>query len=241
MPETGTPGHPLLVLVHSPLVGASTWQPVAGVLRARGHAVLVPSLAEAFAGGAPYYPGLAGAVAEAWRSYGGDGAVVLVGHSGAGGLLPAIAGAMGAAVEAMVFVDALLPHPGRSWFETVPAEMREHLRGLAREGVVPPWDEWFPPGTVEELLPDPAVRGRFRAELPRLPLAYFGERAPARTAPPGRCAYLRLSDAYEAEARQAEGAGWPVERLDAHHLAPLTEPERIAAAIEGRCQWRVRG
>ena len=35
-------GSPLVVLVHSPLVGPTTWAPVARRLRARGHDVRVP-------------------------------------------------------------------------------------------------------------------------------------------------------------------------------------------------------
>ncbi|WP_073791089.1 hypothetical protein [Streptomyces sp. CB01580] len=77
-------------------------------------------------------------------------------------------------------------------------------------------EEWFPPGAVEELLPNSHLRARFREELPRLPLAYFEEPAPE---PPGPVsshhAYLQLSDAYAAEAHRAERAGWQVARQTA--------------------------
>ena len=45
--------------------------------------------------------------------------LVLVGHSGADALLPSVAAACDAAVAAAVFVDAILPHPGASWFDGV--------------------------------------------------------------------------------------------------------------------------
>lgn len=224
---------PILVLVHSPLVGVSAWQPVAGVLGARGHVTIVPSMAEVFDGAGPYYSRLAATIANEIDQRGSDGRIVLVGHSGAGALLPAVAGATKATVVGTIFVDAVLPHPGRSWFDTVPVEMHEQLRGLARDGLLPPWNEWFPPGTVEALLPDAAMRAHFCSELPRLPLSYFEEPAPDIPGPaPSYCGYLQLSEAYAAGADQAEREGWRVTRRDTHHLALLTEPQELSAALE---------
>jgi hypothetical protein len=57
-------GGPTVVLVHSPLVGASAWEAFAEVLRARGRTAVVPALAEAFDGAAPYRPRLAATVAR---------------------------------------------------------------------------------------------------------------------------------------------------------------------------------
>ncbi|NIH86396.1 alpha/beta hydrolase [Amycolatopsis granulosa] len=207
------------VLVHSPLVGPATWQRVAGELRARGHRVAVPSLLGALGGDGPYYPKLAGAVTEPG---------VLVVHSGAGALVPGIAARI--PVPRAVFVDALLPHPGRSWFDTASPELRKRLRELADDDRLPPWNRWFPPGTIEDLLPDQHIREEFLAELPRVPLSYFAEPVPDADVPPS--AYLQLSGAYEEEAARAAELGWPVERLDSHHLAPLTDPAVIATALE---------
>jgi hypothetical protein len=66
-------GGPTVVLVHSPLVGASAWEPVADVLRARGRTAVVPALAEAFNGAAPYCPRLAATVARQLDGHGGEG------------------------------------------------------------------------------------------------------------------------------------------------------------------------
>ena len=43
-PARTAPDRPVLVLVHSPLVGPFSWSPVAEVLRRRGETVLVPDL-----------------------------------------------------------------------------------------------------------------------------------------------------------------------------------------------------
>ena len=218
-------GPPTLALVHSPLVGPMTWVPAAEGLRDRGFPVAVCSPA----GGPPYYPRMAEAAA---RSVAGTGDVVLVGHSGAGALLPAIADVLGGRVRGAVFVDALLPHPGSSWFDTAPEPLREHLTALVRDGRLPPWNEWFPADAIEALLPDAEVRERFVGELPRLPIAYFEEPAPAPAGWTGvGCHYVRLSEAYDRAADEAQRRGWTVVREDADHLAPLTRPERISDLI----------
>ncbi|HWC78991.1 MAG TPA: alpha/beta fold hydrolase [Pseudonocardiaceae bacterium] len=219
---------PMFVLLHSPLVGPLTWQPVARCLDARGCPVQVPSLVDVISGEGPYY----GTVAERIGSS-LTGPAVLVAHSGAGALLPVIAAAAPEPPRAVVFVDALLPHPGRTWFETVSAALADQVRDLAQGDQLPPWDQWFAPESITALLPDPVLREQFRAELPRVPLAYLTEPAPAvAPLPAGRCAYLRLSEAYRAEAAEAQAMGWPVAEESADHLAMLTRPEAVADALQ---------
>ena len=213
-----------LVLLNSPLVGPATWVSLAPLLRARGHAVAVPDLTPLMRGEAPFYPALAEAAAAAVP----DDAILVV-HSGAGALVPAIAAL--APLRGAVFVDALLPHPGTSWFAGVPEPLGARLRGLAKDGKLPPWHAWWPKGAMEALLPDRTLGVAFIAEQSEVPLAYLDEIAPAiaLTTP---CAYLQLSAAYKDDADAVEAAGWPVARLDLHHLAMLTDPDAVAAQIE---------
>jgi hypothetical protein len=211
----------LIALLHSPLVGPSTWVQVAARLRLRGHEVTVPDLTPALSAEGPILPAIADLVVC-------DDAI-LVGHSGAGPLLPAIARRTGA--RAVVYADSLLPYPGGSWLDSAPRELVEHLRALVRDdGRLPPWHEWFPAGTLDEILPDPAVRTAFVAELPRLPWRYFTERTdPEPWA--GPAGYLLLSDGYREPAEAARAAGMPVVELPTHHLAMLTHPDRVADAL----------
>lgn len=160
-----------------------------------------------------------------------DGPAIVVAHSGAGALIPALEAASGG-VGGVILADAILPHPGRSWFDTAPAELAASLRAGADFGELPSWDRWWPPGALERLVPDEGLRAALVDELEPLPLGYFEEPAPAATlsAP---AAYLQLSGAYDAEARIAGRQGWPVVRLTLHHLAMLTHVAAVATAIEG--------
>ena len=129
------------------------------------------------------------------------------------------------------------PQPGKSWFGRVSDEVAEHLRELAENGLVPPWHEWFAPG-VDSLLPDPQLRRRFEAELPRLPLALLDEPTPPMTwgCPSG---YLLLSEAYRRDGGGARRRGWPVREQLVHHLAMLTQPRDIAGALGELCRLLV--
>jgi hypothetical protein len=93
------------VLVHSPLVGPVAWSRVADELGARGVSVALPTLPENR--GAPYWRHDAEAVAAQVADVGEP--LVLMGHSGAYPLLPAIRAAMDGTVSAYVLVDGDLP------------------------------------------------------------------------------------------------------------------------------------
>jgi len=187
----------------------------------------LPPLLEVTGG---FYADLAAAAAAAIAAEGEEPAILAL-HSAAGELAPSIAAALGAALAGVIFVDAILPHPGRSWLDTAPAALREQLTAGAQQGLLPAWDGWWPPGALEKLAPDADLRAALIAELEPLPLAYFEEVAPEITfdAP---CAYLQLSGAYEEEGRRAVRLGWPVVRLPATHLAPATQPRAVATALE---------
>jgi len=221
-----------LVLLHSPLVGPMTWQATAAVLRDRGYGALVPSLAGVLDRGAPYHERLAAAAAAAIEASEVDGPVGLVVHSAAGGLVPAIIARSKLPISGVLFVDAVLPHPGTSRMRKDPSPLGERIRKLAREGWLPPWHEWFPPGALAETLPDADLRERFIAELHPIPLDYFQANAPVDHAwAQLPCAYLQLSAAYGREVGEGERLGWPTHRLKSDHLAMLTRPEEVADAI----------
>jgi pimeloyl-ACP methyl ester carboxylesterase len=217
-----------LMFVHSPLVGPLTWRAVAERCAADGWLTSIADLTGAMAGPAPYQPPIAAAVAEAADRL--ERPVVLIGHSGAGPLLPGIAAAVGAPVRALVYVDAGLPYPGRSWFDTAPTQLTEQLRGIEARGWLPPWHRWFEPEVLAAVLPGPELREAFTADLAPLPLAYFQEPM-SNVTWSGPAGYLLLSEGYRDDATRASAEGMPVVEHLSHHLAMLISPDEVAVAI----------
>ncbi len=216
-----------LILVHSPLVGPASWGGVPAALAERGYASNVVALPAWDKISRPYYPALAASVAQAVEP-----TDVLVVHSGAGGLAASIAALAEGRLAAVVFVDAILPHPGRSWFDTASAPLGAALRAAAEDGMLPPWDQWFPAGAIAALTPEGAVRDAFLGELSPAPLAYLDEPAPALDLPPTvGWSYLRVSRAYEAEAAQARALGHPTLRLELSHLAMMTHADEVVTSL----------
>jgi hypothetical protein len=216
-------------------VGPATWEPVAESLRARGARVVVPDLLDSVRRGPPYAGPQADAVAAACADE--PGPFVLVAHSGAGPLLPAVGAAVrgrGGVPAAYVFVDAGLPHPGRSRLASIHPSFRGRLAELASDGALPPWPAWFDDGAVEALVPEPELRNRVLAELQPIPVALLEEPMPnAPGWPDAPCGYLRFSAVYAGEEADAAGRGWPVAVLEGGHLLTVVAPQSVADALDG--------
>lgn len=219
-----------LVLLHSPLLGPLSWTAACGLLRERGLTAEAPAWPRLSSLGEGTYGDLAEGVAAAGLR--GGGPAVLVAHSGAGPLVPEVARRADGAVAGVIYCDAILPHPGRAWFDMAPPGLAAQLLAGAVHGQLPAWGDWWPPGALARLVPDEGIRRALLDELEPIPVGFFEEPAPATAVEP-RGAYLQLSGAYEDEARQAVRRGWPVVRLPLHHLAMLTHAEAVAGAIQG--------
>ena len=218
-----------LILLHSPFVGPASWGGVAAELARRGHEVATPAWPRLEPIRVSFYRALAQDMAA---QIGGDAAPLLVAHSGAGALIPALEAAMATPPAGVILIDAILPHPGKAWLETAPPQLALQLRNGVDMGMLPSWDQWWPPGALERLVPDATAREVLVSELEDLPLDFLEEPAPGMTltAP---AAYLQLSGAYDDEGQYAVRQGWPVVRLPLHHLAMLTHAEAVAGAIHG--------
>lgn len=222
---------PAFVLVHSPLVGPSTWVRTAQALLRQGRVVAVPDITLPDERDRDCWQCEVDSVVAGTRPLRGA-PVVLVAHSGAGPLLPIIAAALPAPPVGYVLCDAGLPHPARSRLDAMPPEFADRVRGMAQGGWLPPWPEWFPATVLDGLIPDAVRREAFRRDCPRLPVALFEEALPPTgDCPPGRSGYLQLSEAYDADRAQAEAQGWAVDRLEGHHLWPLVHPQPVADAL----------
>ncbi|AEW98613.1 alpha/beta hydrolase family protein [Streptantibioticus cattleyicolor] len=222
---------PVFVLIHSPSVGPSTWQPVAERLRAAGRRVRVPSLARAGAGAPPFWPRAVEAVRDGLGDVPADQPLVLVAHSNAGLFLPAVRAGLDHPVAGSVFVDAALPaRTGPT--PVAPPELLDFLRPLAVDGVLPRWTDWYDEADVAPMFPDPATRKAVEAEEPALPLSYYQQRIPV---PVGwddhPCSYLLFGPPYDGLADEARARGWRVGHLPGAHLHQLVDPDGTAGHI----------
>ena len=165
-----------LLLVQSPLVGCATWEPVAADLAADGYSVIAPDLAGTVTAGPPYH--LRQAQVTADSAAGPE--VILIGYSRAGSLLATIGAMLGQKVRGYIFVDARMPTPGCSWMQTTSPDLVAQLREMAdSQGWLPPWPQWWGEEELAALLPNPALRRRFAAGCPRLPMALLEEIHPS--------------------------------------------------------------
>jgi pimeloyl-ACP methyl ester carboxylesterase len=221
----------LIVLVHSPFLGPSAWEWVAGELERRGRPAVVPALRAV--AGEPYRPWR-----QIWETVDAVSAhdaraVVLVGHSGAGSLLPAIAGSAPGRVAAMIFVDAFVPPPSGTT-RLVPAEFVADLVARAGGDVVPPWSTWFGEAVLRDLVPDADRRARIEQDMPYLPLSLVHAELPVPEGWDRRpCGYLLLSaEPYAPSAADARARGWPVAEVHGgKHLDIVRAPAAVTSAL----------
>jgi hypothetical protein len=207
------------LLVHPPLLGPAVLGPLAAELRRRGATVAVPDLRPAVVE-AQGWP-------ERWVAAAAAPADAVLGFSGAGVTLPAVAAEAGA--RRVVWVDALVPAPSG---ETVAdADIRSRIPALIEaDGRITDWTTWWGPGGLDELIPDAGLRAAIRAEGHRLPGNFYDIAVPVPDIwPEDGARYVQLSAAYDDAAAEARARGWPVVGgPDGAHLDIATEPRRVA-------------
>lgn len=216
-------------LIHSPLVGPSTWLRVADALQADQIAAFVPSLIDCEADARPYWQQHAHAVARELASVPAHCSLILVGHSGAGPLLPSIRQILPQRVSAYLFVDAGLPHNGASRLDLLATESPKLATQLQHDLEA---GRRFPAWTDDQLrtiIPNQRYRQQLLAELQPRALPFFKEPIPVFSEwPDAPCAYIQFSTAYDSYVRFAQHAGWFIRILKADHFHMLVEPEIVA-------------
>lgn len=227
---------PLFALVHSPIVGPLTWQPVATELRRRGADAIVPTLRDIGPDGGPYWRQHATAAAHALAAVTADCPLFLIAHSGAGQLLPHVRQRLMQPVAAYLFVDAGLPQDGTSRLD----EMAQNDTAFAARftpflkggGHYPTWGD----DDLRPLISDETLRRGMIAEVQPRGLDYFTEPFPSLAewadAP---CAYLRFTPSYAAHAEAARRRGWPVREITAGHFHMLVDPATVAETLIALC------
>jgi hypothetical protein len=217
------------VLVHSPITGPGTWEPVAAELDQRDIPATVPDLMDD--GSPPFWRQHARCVVRSIAEDIEPGMpLVLVAHSGAGqllGVLGPVLGDAGYRVAAEILADAGLPPAGRSRFEQLGDEApgaADELKHALDDGVpFPSWDD----ETLRPLVPDDARRQRLTDELRPQPAGYWLEQIPTAVDwPDAPVGALIFSDGYAGTVDAATKHGWPLRRLegDNHFLALADAP-----------------
>jgi hypothetical protein len=212
-----------LVILPSPLLGPATYAPLAASLTERGTLTAVAPLPEGDVTPERVLATFRAAVA-------GHGATGLVAHSNAGYYAPAVAADLDVPV---LFMDAALPAERESETVLAPAAFAEFIEALSiRDGLLPPWPLWWDRSDIAALFPDEDWLDLATREAPRLAPTYFTTPIPVprgwETRP---AAYLAFGDTYAAELAFADRAGWVLRREEGHHLAHLSEPDRVAELL----------
>jgi hypothetical protein len=222
----------LFALIHSPLVGPTTWQPVADELRRRGMDAIVPTLSDA-GPGQPYWQQHAESAAWALATLPADQPLVLVGHSGAGTLLPLIRQRLSHPIAAYLFVDAGLPLDGMSRLGEMEAQesaFGAQLRADLEAGhAYPEWtDEMLRP-----IIPGDRLRQAIVAELQPRSRDFFTEPFPPLSGwPDAPCACIQFTASYDSAIAAAQQRGWPSRAFDnAGHFHMLVDPEDVTNAL----------
>jgi hypothetical protein len=215
------------VLVHSPLVGPMTWSLVASALKRRGVATLVPEIA--IGSSTPHWERHARSVAGQLPAIAADRRIVLVGHSGAGVLLPAIRHLSKRAAAAYLFVDAGLPSDGAP---RLPAgASRQRMQAIYECG------EQFPAWTdedLQEVVPDADLRRQLLADVRPQPWSFWIEPIGVFSAwPDAPCGYVRFgkNPSYDEPAAESQRRGWPFVELPGDHFEMLVEPDLVSETL----------
>jgi hypothetical protein len=218
----------MLALIHSPLVGPFSCKRLGECLSVRGLQVVVPELHDDPMDNLPFWQQHSWSAAEAIKTAVGQQPVVLIAHSGAGALLPAIRQYLALPVAGYVFMDAGIPLHGQSRLASFGAEAASFREFLAAGGRYPNWTI----DDLKEIVPKAELAERLAADQRPRALPFWEEPIPVFAGwPDAPGAYLLFTDTYRREAERALAMGWPVRKLPAGHFHMLVAPEAVAQAL----------
>ena len=201
-------------------------------LHRRGIETVVPELADHPSGMAPFWEQHARSVVRALRTVSPARDVVLVGHSGAGPLLPAIASMADRPVSGYAFVDAGIPEEGASRLDLLRRELPEMAEQLQQHleagGRFPEWTE----KDLQDEIPLEGLRRGIVEQVRPRPLSFWTEPIPVPPEwPDAPCFYLRLSEAYRVPFDRAKHEGWKAREIEGTHFHMLAEPRAVTDAV----------
>ncbi len=223
------------VLVHGSFHGGWCWQKVARLLRAAGHEVHTPTLTGLGERShlATRQSGLELHIQDIFNvlEFEDLREVVLVGHSYAGLVITGVAERAPQRVARLVYLDAFIPHDGKSAFDLMPGTEDEWTQMAAVQG-----DGWLVPAMTPEMMgiTDRAIAAWTQSRLRPMPL--FTHQQPYQR---GSSAALKVPRTYilctqfgfHETAREAQRLGWDYFQLETGHDAMITMPEELAETL----------
>lgn len=227
-----------IVLLGGSGLGPWAWDRVAPILNARGLRTLTPQLRATGDDPTPaadvsltvWINDLAGFLAEHDQDH-----ITLVAHSFAGYVAAGVLARAAAGIRTVVFLDAVLPQPGRSWFDTMGEDVERFMCGLAQDGAIP----FFSPEQLDQAYPGNGISEADWAWMsPKLtpqPIATYTQPAIVEPLDPAaaRLTYVRcLRTTPPAAEISANTPSWTFRTLDAGHWPMITNPAETAQVIE---------
>jgi pimeloyl-ACP methyl ester carboxylesterase len=160
--------------------------------------------------------------------------VTLVAHSFAGYIAAGVLARDTGRIRTAVFLDAVLPQPGRSWFDAMGPDVERFMSGLASDGAVP----WFTREQLDQLYPGHGIseadHAWMRSRLRPQPILTYARPAITEPLDPAgaRLAYVRcLRTTPPAATIDESSAGWAFRTLDTGHWPMITDPVATAQVI----------
>jgi hypothetical protein len=235
------PARPVIVLVHSPLIGPASWGAVPATFGALGIDVVTVDVRPASNGDPPGTFISQASVAIGAALSAGTERVLLVGQHEAGPLLPHLGAAQqaaGRAVTGYVLLNALLPKPygargANSMLDLIEAGdsgRADALRGLLLDGVrFPNWQS----ADLAPLIDDTRYLDAVVADTYPRDLAWYAAPIPfVGEWPNAPVTYIQSGPECAWEARQAGLRGWQVLGCGGGTFASINEPKQVVAAID---------
>ena len=221
-----------IVLIGGSGLGPWAWERVTPILHDHGFRTITPQLRTTGDDATP-----ANAVSlDNWiedidEALSDQADATLVAHSFAGYVAAGVLERRPQSIRRLIFIDAVLPQPGRSWFDVMGAGVAGFMTSLANDGAIP----WFSRDQLDQLYPDNGIGDAdfawMQQHLTAQPIGTYTQ--PAINEPLSAAgvpvAYVRgLRTSPPVAEVSAEKLGWSYRTLDAGHWPMITHPAETA-------------
>ncbi len=229
-----------LVLVHGSGFDSSCWDPMLPYLQTAAITVDLPGRGRRPADLAKVgLDDFAAAVAEDIEATGWE-RVVLVGHSLAGLTIPRVAALMPDAIARLVFISSNVPPHGKSCFDTLDAALADGVRAniAGNGGVSPALTREMAVGLYGNDLDAEQTEWMLAHGLPEAGRVYEEPCDLSGLANPIPRTWIRLTRDQAGTTSMQDGfianiGGAEVIDLDSGHMAMISQPEALAAVLDG--------